>query len=218
MVVAYGGEAIRRGNYKAAVSAVSQAFLNGQARTFESSVYLGSMTTALSSFTTIERERISRFSRQINEKSTDFIREPHVFEYFGTRGFGNFIDDGTEIVRAIDPATLALELTPGVLEGYLDIKQYRSHGDNPFERLTNQACYVISENIRKSADGTKVFVFRGNNADIEFNLRLGKALFVWAEDAGNSSWAAVGRSLVLSVLSLTDGSLTVPASVSISDE
>jgi hypothetical protein len=218
MVVAYGGEALRRGNYKAAVSAVSQAFLNGQARTFESSVYLGGMSSALSSFTSIEREKISRLSRQINEKSTDFIREPHVFEYFGARGFGNFIDDGAEIIRSIDPATLALEATPGILEGYPDIKQYRSRSDNPFERLTDQACYVISENLRKSADGTKVFVFRGNNADIEFNLRLGKALLVWAEDTGNTAWAVVGRSIVLSVLSLTDGSLTVPAVISLSEE
>jgi hypothetical protein len=218
MVVSYGGEALRRGNYKAAVSAVPQAFLDGPARTFESSVYLGNMTAALESFTTIERERISRLSRLINEKSHDFIREPHVFEYLGFRGYGNFIDDGVELIRSIDPATLALEFTPGIFEGYPEIKQFRPHGDNPFERLIDQACFVVSENIRKSADETQVFIFRNGNADIEFNLRLGKALLTWAEDAGNNSWAAVGRSIVLSVLSLSDGSGTGPAGLSLSED
>ncbi|MDR0878448.1 MAG: hypothetical protein LBN21_10375, partial [Treponema sp.] len=217
MVIAYSGEAARRGNYKAAVSAVPPAFLDGSARTFESSVYLGGMTAALTSFTASEREKISRLSRLINDKSPEFIREPHVFEYFGVRGYGNFIDDGAELVRSIDPATLALEAVPGIFEGCLDMKQFRSHGENPFERLTNQACYVVSENIRKSEDGTKVFVFRGNSADIEFNLRLGKALFLWADDTGSSSWAAVGRSLVLSALSLSDGTGAVPADVTLSE-
>jgi hypothetical protein len=59
-------------------------------------------------------------------------------------------------------------------------------------------------------------VFQGNQAETEFNLRLGKALWAWAEDSGRNEWAGLGRSLVLSVLSLEDGAGTVPWGLSLS--
>jgi hypothetical protein len=233
MVIAYGGDAVRRGTYKAAVSAVSPAFLTGGRRTFESSVYLGGMDQALRSFTNGEREKISRLSRQLNEKSLDFLRETHVFEFFSVRGYVNFIEDGTALIHAIDPASLSPELTPGVFEGYVDLKQFRSHADNPFERLIDQACYIISEGISRfkeinrapgnsgdsaSTPGDWILVFRDSAADMEFNLRLGKALWMWAEASDNGEWAAVGRSLVLSVLSLVDGAGTAPAALLVSSD
>ncbi|MDR2133674.1 MAG: hypothetical protein LBP27_01105, partial [Treponema sp.] len=51
--------------------------------------------------------------------------------------------------------------------------------------------------------------------DIEFNLRLGAALRSWAEGSGNNDWAALGRSLILSVLSLGDGSGSVPQTLAL---
>jgi hypothetical protein len=233
MVIAYGGDAVRRGTYKAAVSAVSPAFLTGDKRTFVSSVYLGGMEQALRSFTNGEREKISRLSRQLNEKSLDFLRENHVFEFFSVRGYVNFIEDGTALIHAIDPASLSLEVTPGVFEGYMDLKQFRPHEDNPFERLIDQACFVISEGILRfkeinrapenagdsaSTPGDWILVFRNSAADMEFNLRLGKALWAWAETSGNRDWAALGRSLVLSVLSLADGAGTAPAALLVSGD
>jgi hypothetical protein len=221
LVTAYEGEAVRRGNYKAAVSAVSPAFVAGGLSTHESAVYLGRMDRALQSFISAERDRISRLSRQINEKSPDFLKEPHVFEFFAVRGYLNFLSDGVELVRAMDPAVLPPDLAPGIFEGYLDMKQYRPNNDNPFERLVDQACFVISESIRR--DGDRVLVFKGDTADTEFNLRLGKGLLDWAENSGsgNSSggdWAAVGRSLVLTVLALSDESGTAPASFVLSED
>jgi hypothetical protein len=231
LVVAYGGDAVRRGNYKAAVAAVSPAFLGGNRRTFESSVYLGGMGQALRSFTAAEREKISRLSRQINEKSPDFLRESHVFEFLAVRGYVNFIDDGTTLIHSIDPAGLTLDLAPGILEGYLDLKQYRPHGDNPFERLIDQVCYVISEDVQRFKEirgqansggapvqGDWVLVFPGGAADMEFNLRLGRALWMWAEASDRGDWAGLGRSLVLSVLSLADGAGTIPGKLHLSAE
>jgi hypothetical protein len=54
-VVAYVCEALRRGSYKAAAAAVSPAFLFGDRRSYESSVYLGGMDLGLRSFTAAER-------------------------------------------------------------------------------------------------------------------------------------------------------------------
>jgi hypothetical protein len=231
LVIAYSGEAVRRGAYRAAVSAVSPLFLAGNRRTYESSVYLGGMDQALRSFTSLERETISRLSRLITEKSPDILRESHVFEYVAIRSPAGLFEDGLEHVRSLDPSAVTLELTPGILEGWLDLKQYRPHGDNPFERLIGQTLYVISEGVRGIGEirltpeagrnavpvtGTWVFVFRENQAETEFNLRLGKALGLWAEEAGRNDWAGLGRSLVLSVLSLEDGAGTIPRSLSLS--
>ncbi|MDR2134016.1 MAG: hypothetical protein LBP27_02825, partial [Treponema sp.] len=214
-VVAYVCEALRRGSYRAAVAAVSPVFLSGGRRSYESSVYLGGMDLGLRSFTAAEREKISRLSRLINEKSLEFLKESHVFEFFAVRGLINFIDDGVELIRSIDPATLSPDLSPAIFEGCQDLKQWRPHGDNPFERLVDQACYVISEGVRR--DENRVLVFRGGSADIEFNLRLGAALRSWAEGSGNNDWAALGRSLILSALSTGDGSGSVPQTLVLPD-
>ncbi|GHV49592.1 hypothetical protein AGMMS49579_01720 [Spirochaetia bacterium] len=218
MVIAYQGEAVRRGNYGAAISAVSQAFLNGTQRTYESSVYLGGAETAARSLAAADQEKISRLSQQITEKSPDFLRESHAFEFFAIRGDTNFTNNGMALISSIDPADLTPELTPGVFEGLMDLRQYHSNGDNPFEGLVDQACFVISENIRRipqTGASDLILVFQGDTADIEFNMRLGKALLVWAESLGNGDWIHLGRSLILSCLSLEDGSGTVPAALNI---
>ncbi|MDR2028561.1 MAG: hypothetical protein LBP93_03375 [Treponema sp.] len=217
MVIAYTGEAARRGTYKAAVSAIPAAFVNDP-ETYEASVYLGRLDLGLRSLASFERENASRLSRLINEKSPDILKEFHVFEYLGIRGYGSLIDDGGDIVRSIDPAVIPLDLSPGILEGWQDWTIYRPHVENPFERLINQACFVISEGIIPDPEGSRVFVFHRGEANTEFNFRLGAALITYGENAGQEDWAGLGRSLVLSVLSLVDASGMVPASLLFSEE
>ena len=215
-VIAYGGEALVRGTYKAAVAAVSPAFLRGAARTYESSVYLGNLDQAYRSLVAREREKIARLSRQINEKSLEFLKETRVFYYFAIRGHNNFVDAGAELVRSIDPAILALDITPGILEGFVDWKNFRPNTENPFERLVDQACFVISESLLKADNSNgsidaQVFSFSGNQGDTGFNLRLGKALLFYAETVKDSSLAGIGRSLIVSALSMADASGAVKA-------
>ncbi|MCL2319346.1 MAG: hypothetical protein FWC45_04620 [Treponema sp.] len=228
VVMAFADEALVRGTYKAAVAAVSPAFLTGTTRTYESSVYLGDLEQAYRSLGASEREKLARLSRQINEKNLDFLKEPRVFEYFAVRGHLNFFDAGADLVRAIDPSTIALDITPGILEGYVDWKTFRPTVDNPFERLVDQACFVILESLRKTANdlaapGNRIFAFYGSQGDTEFNLRLGKALMVYTEAAPpapggqNSAWAGIGRSLVLSALSMGDAAGAVKAGLVASD-
>jgi hypothetical protein len=204
LVNAYLGESIRRGTYKTAVASVPAAFLNGVQRTFGSSVYLGQLDMGLRSISTYEREKLSRLSRLINEKSLDFLREFHVFEYLWIRNTGSAIDGGAEIVRALAPASLTLDITAGILEGWYDWRSYRLSQENPFDRLVDQACFVISAGIKKSPQGDRVFIFSDTEADTEFNLRAGKALMVYGKTTENTTWAALGRSLILSTLSLID--------------
>ncbi|MCL2472732.1 MAG: hypothetical protein FWF26_03550, partial [Treponema sp.] len=74
IVVALEAEAIVRGTYKAAVTAVPSAFLKGSSRTYESSVYLGGMDQAYRSLVFKDRETTTRLSRLINEKSLEFLK------------------------------------------------------------------------------------------------------------------------------------------------
>jgi hypothetical protein len=218
LTAAYAGEALSRGSYKAAVAGVPSEFLNGRERSYVSSVYLGRLGDASRSLTTRDREKLARLSRQINEKSLDFLKEPHVFQYLSVRGHTSFVEEGAGIVRSLDPAQLTLEHAAGILEGFTDWKTYRPDSDNPFARLTDQACFVISEAIRMTAEGDRVFVFAGQEGEAEFNLRLGKALLDWTESSGDPSWTGAARSLILSVLSLGDGSGMVKPGVLLSGE
>ena len=205
VVVSLIGEALARGTYGAAVASVPQAFLGGTSRTYESSAYLGTLDQAYRQLNTIEREKSSRISGQINEKSLAFLLEPEVFEYLTVRGNQNLINPAVDLVRTIDPTILAMDIVPGIFEGYSNWMELRPGTENPFERLVDEALQVIFESLRRSDDGSQVFLSDDGLDEIEFSLRLGKALLKYAETAGDNTWAGIGRSLVLSAL--YDGSV-----------
>jgi hypothetical protein len=218
LISAYLGESARRGSYKAAVAAVAPAFLNGDRRTFRSSVYLGRMDTGLRSISAYERKTLSRLSRQINEKSPEFLGESHVFEYLSIRNNGPLINSGMEIVQALEPALLSLDIAAGVLEGWHDWRLYRPLQENPFDRLVEPACSVIFGALKKSPQDKRVFVFSDTTAQMELNLRAGKALAAYGETVKNETQAALGRSLILSVLSSINPSGLLSETLTISDQ
>jgi hypothetical protein len=200
LAIALIGEAFARGNFPSAVAAISQAFLNGSARTYESSVYLGNLDQAYRSLSISEREKLSRLSRQISEKSLEFLLEPRVFEYFAIRGNTNLFNSALDLVRTIDPSILALDIIPGIFEGYSAWQTTRPGTENPFEDLVDHWCQVVSDSLRKTSDGGWVFVYNESGNDPEFNLRLGKAILVYAEAEQDNLWAGIGRSLILSAV------------------
>jgi hypothetical protein len=212
IVIALAGEAYNRGSYGAAVNAVSSAFLNGTNRTYESSVYLGDLDDAYRGFIAADSEKLSRLTRMINERSLEFLLEPRVFEFLSVRGQQNLMDAAADLVDTIDPAILALDLVPGIFEGYTDWEA-SGGADNPFRRLLDPAWSVVSGNLIRTdnvppgmnagdqgaLEGRVLLLYNGAE-DHEFNLRLGKALLACAETVRNNSWAAVGRSVILSAL------------------
>jgi hypothetical protein len=220
MVVAYSGEAVSQGTYAGAVSSIPADFLNGDRRTYESSVFLGALPQALRSLTSAEQEKRDRLAQRIAEGSLDFLNEPGVFEYLAIRGDVALIDAAAEIIRALPPEELPAAGAAGILEGYDDWNRHQEVMDktqtveNPFEPYMSQVYLIIAGGVKKIPPGDRVFVFFENPTDVEFNLRLGKALARYAEYAGNTDWAAVGRSLILSALSLVNESGTVPSSIS----
>ena len=208
IVLANVTEALVRGAYRAAVSAVPASFMGGNARTYQSSVFLGGMDQAHTSLLASDREKLSSISMQINNGSAGFLAAPHVFEFLSGRGQNNFIDAALNVVRAMNPNMLHIDLVPGILEGYAAFRTLRPGTENPFEPLINQAFHIISSSLRRIPNMSNphdnieflVFAVYDGQREVEFNLRLGKALTAHAERGQIEAWAEVGRSLVLSAL------------------
>jgi hypothetical protein len=210
-VNAYLSEAIKRGTYRSAAQAVMAVYAPaaGSTSPWEASVYAGKLDVALRFLSTAERERYARLARIFNEKSADFLREYRVISYLGVRGYGNFLDDAADMLRGFDPSVISIEQSPGFLEGRNDWETLRSDRDNPFERFTDQACFVVNDGLRQNSSGNMVLVFTGNEADAEFNLRLGAGLARFEDETRR----ALGKSLILSVLAFADEIGSVPRTV-----
>jgi hypothetical protein len=203
LVVAYIAESAGRGVYQEAVSGVPSAFLRRASWTCYASVYLGRLNLGLRSLSEFERDAAARLSALIAAKSEDFFLEPHVIEFCGVRGYGQILDGAAGLAHSLDPASLDPGLIPGILESYAEWSAYRSPGDNPFGRLVESACLIIEDGLRRTA-GARVLYFRDGRADAEYNLRLGLALDRYGRLSGREDWGALGRSLVVSVLSFTE--------------
>jgi hypothetical protein len=73
-VIAVCAEAVRRDVYRSVVASAQTAFLSGDRRFWESSVYLGGMEQALRLFSADEQEKRGRISLLIGEQSPEVPR------------------------------------------------------------------------------------------------------------------------------------------------
>jgi hypothetical protein len=217
-VLAYLSESVQRGSYQSAVSAIPPVFLEGNQRSFESSPYLGRLDQGLRSNVVFERDNLNRLTRLIENGSAEFLKDVHAVEFLAIRGYGNLLGSLAGIIGSIDHAELAQDLLPGILEGYMDWQYYRPNERNPFEGLMDRVCFAISEGIIMDNQGERIFVFNQRTANMEFNLRLGACLGAYGEYTGQDVWSGIGRSLVLSVLSLSEGAGRVPLTLTLSED
>ncbi|MDR1073839.1 MAG: hypothetical protein LBL45_09235 [Treponema sp.] len=224
-VMAYISESIHRNTYSQALRAAPASFVNsainasqnlGQ-KTYASSPYFGRLDQALRSLGTFERNANTRLTQEIDSRSLDFFKEYHAIELLSLGGANAVVDAAAVWARSIDPSAITPDCVPGVLENYMDWEAYRPAMENPFARFNDRVYSLISASIRKNSQGDKVFVFNNGSADMLFNLRLGKALSLYAENAGNDGWAAAARSVVLSVLSMTNDQGLAPKELLVSD-
>ncbi|MDR0387947.1 MAG: hypothetical protein LBH57_07900 [Treponema sp.] len=208
LVAAYAGESVDRGVYRDVVAGISPSFLRRASWTYNASVYLGRLDLGLRSLSAFEREAVARLSALATAGSEDLFLESRIVEFCGIRGYGQILDAVAELARSLDPASLSPDLILGILEGYADWRIYRFRDDNPFENLIESACLAVYGGIRENTAGDQVLYYRDGRADTEYNLRLGLALDRYGRIPGREEWGALGRSLAVSVLSLTEnGSL-----------
>jgi len=198
-IIAYLIEALKRGSYTAAVAAVSRNFLNSPRQSYRSSVYMGGMSGAYRSFTASENENLSRITGLTREGSLDVFKEEHILDYLFSRNNTALSADVINIMQNAQAETIIADYCPGLFEAYSDFKRYRPAADNPLEHLTEQALALVSGNLNLDSENDLLSASGSESADLEYNVRLGKALIDWAPE--DSPWAAIGRSLVLSALS-----------------
>ena len=199
-IIAYLSQSLARGNYLTAVQNISAGFLNSTRQSFRSSVFIGGMANAYRSFTAFENERINSLTQIIRENPLNIFREEHVLNYLFTRSNSALANEIISIINTAVPETLNIDYCAGLLEVSSDIRRWRPGADNPAEHLTEQILSLISENLNRDDEHDMVFVSAQHGNNSEYNLRLGKALINWAEANENSQWAAIGRSLVISVI------------------
>jgi len=202
-VIAYCIEAMRRGSYTAAVSAVSRNFLNSPRQSYRSSVFIGGMSGANRSFATLENENLNRLSGLTRERSLDIFKEEHILDYLFSRNNTALASEVINIMQNAEAAMIIPDYCPGLFEAYSDFRRYRPAANNPLDHLTEQALLVVSEILNHDSENDLLFASGSDNENIEYSMRLGKALVDWAQ--ADSQWAAIGRSLVLSALSSGGG-------------
>jgi hypothetical protein len=157
-----------------------------------------------------EGETLARIMEALNRGT--FFLESHAVEFLAVRGRGDLIDRLIVQIRNMDPLSLTLEQIPGLLEVQTELASHWPQalgGTSIFEALTAQAEFILSEDLRRLPPMEHypiglVLAVREGRADTEWNIRLGMALGEWGELTNRETWAAIGRSIVLSVLSLGD--------------
>jgi hypothetical protein len=211
LVTAYIADAVHRGVYREVVSRIPRSFLDNSRRTYVSSAFFGRLTQGLRSLSAAEQERASRLTELTAAGPGEFFAEPHTIAENAIRGNDVFIDQGVALLTALEEPVL--ELVSPILEALVDLAVYRG-GDNSLDHLIEPSLGLVAEALRKNEADGRVLVFAEDGGEFaayaEFNLRLGAALNQYGRLAGRDDWAAVGRSLVLSVLAQTDTVGMVP--------
>jgi len=220
-VIAFCAEALRRGVFNTAATAVPAAFGQSINRTWESSVFqldrrVGVWEQGVEILSAQERRKVDRINELLVRRDYgNLFAEYRLVEFLAVRGHNSLLDSFISSAVGIDPSTVTLMASAGILENHMDLGRWRSGANNPFEPLAARARQLIADGLRQNGDQVLVFSTDGQ-ANVEFNLRLGKVLREWGEQTGNNDWAGLGRSLIFSVISLGDlfpggGDGSVPA-------
>jgi hypothetical protein len=221
LVIAYGGEALLRGAFRGALSSASRVFTSGSRQAYESSVYMGGMGTAYRGLAAAEAEQFARISHGLDESSLNFLLDADAFEFLALRGQWDLMNRGIALIRTNTPTLAQL---PGFLEAQTVLLRRRSRDlEDAADSLAARQRDLLAEVLRyvvlqEPYAGALVLAFEGGRADTELNLKLGKALADWGEAAGQETWGAIGRSIVLSVLSLEDGEGRIVSSLVLNDQ
>jgi hypothetical protein len=241
-VLAYLTESLLQGEYGAACAAARAAIPDEYERDSASSVFLGQLDEGLRSLKEQERAAEARLLPLSSLNGAALLsalqpdaaeaRSATLLEYFAARGNIEQLNSVARGIRAIAPASVALEHAPEIFAGYTVWARYApasaryapasaryapasaryapASAENPFTRLLDPVYRLLGESLTLHPDGKRVFVCADAVADIAFNLRLAHALIRYAGEEA-SDLAALGRSLILSALSLNDESGMLPA-------
>jgi hypothetical protein len=216
LVMAFLAEAGRRGAYMSALQLIPESFRLTEL-TYLSSPYLGRLDRALETLSEDLRAESARFTTQIRETPRVLLEGSHVFKYWTLSGGANLIEERGMYARAADPASLSFYETAGIIESSNDWAAFSPNSENPFGHLVPRALELITAGLIKDETTSSIFVLgdaegsmNERTVDTEYNIRLALVLAAYGDRTGDSGWAGIGRSLALSILSLTDDNAALP--------
>ena len=199
-IIPYLAEAITRGNYTTAVNAIPQDFINSARHSHRSAVYVGGMANAYRTFVNNENEKLSLITRLVRERSPDILKEEHILDYLFARNNITLANEVINIINNVSTEMITADYCPGLLEVHSDIRRWRPAMNNPVDNLSQQILAVISENLIRDTERDIVLASNSEGINLDYSIRLGKALASWAGVTQDTEWRAIGQSLVLSVL------------------
>ena len=221
LVTAFLAEAGRRGAYMGALQLIPESFRSTEL-TYLSAPYLGRLDRALQTLSEDIRTESARFTAQIRETPRILLEGSHVFKYWTLSGSANLIEERGMYARAADPASLTFYETAGIIESANDWAAFSPSSENPFGHLVPRALELIVAGLVKDEETSSIYVLGGGEgaaadgsmtermADTEYNIRLALVLAAYGDRIGDGGWAGIGRSLALSILSLTGDSAELP--------
>jgi len=199
-IIAYCAQALQRGSYLQALAAIPREFINSSRQSYRSSPFVGGMNTAYRSLMSYESTRLGLITGLTREKSLEVFKQEHILDFLFAR---NNLAQANEVLNILintSPEMLVPDYSAGLLEVFADIRRWRPSTANPIEHLTERILSLISENLNRDNENDLVYASAPDGANFEYSARLGKALVYWAETIQDTTWSAIGRSLVLSAL------------------
>ena len=221
LVIAWLSQSLLNGNYRAAASVVPVAFGSGTERTWESAVYqfdrrIGVWERAVRAITASDRDTVNRITQLLSEDNFAIFNERNLIDFLAVREQDDLIAEYIDFFLSFNSTVLTSDISSGILESYVDFSNWLPNNPNPFISLAEESAVVAAQNLQ--IIGENVFFISGNTADIAFNIRLGMAVRSWGEKTGREDWAALGRSIILSVINLCDDDSSIPSSLQIGEE
>jgi len=198
-IIAFCTEALVRGSYQAALTAIPRSFTG---HSFQPSPFTGGMTNAYQSLAVYENEKLKLITRLAEEKSLDILKEDHILDFLFTRNNIALTNEVVDIITNANADSLFIDYCPGLLEALADLKSWRPSLENPAAHLIERVLSIVSDNLIRDTVDDHVFAMNYEGMNLDFSLRLGKALIDWTQTAENAEWEAIGKSLVLSALEL----------------
>jgi len=207
LIDSYIAESIRIGQYPQSLSKVPQNFFSSTTRTYRSSPFVGRLDFAVENLSSYEKIKQGEVQALLQENPAELLRytgDTGVFKYLADRAEKNLFEQALSNIKTVVPDSINIEHLSGVLEAWVTFNTLRRNQANPFGVFIERSLELIIQNIKRDMGKSRTLFVQNGAVDTRFNLLLGNALRAYGEATGNKEWAAIGRSVVISVLRSAD--------------
>lgn len=208
-ILAYIAEAKLRGQYSLALSTIPKSYSENGHSTYLSSPYLGKLEEALEGIALEEAEFLARTLKLAKDKSPDVLYGKDIIPLLKINAPVVLVEELTPIVRNIDISHLSPNMAIYAIEHWMDWEQYNRGIGNPFDRLIEQAEFLITRLV-KNFPNSLVLPVINEYVNTEQAIHLYTMLSQYSKHENKEDWGLLGEAILLSLLSLANNELDLP--------